>query len=206
MVIREDHITAPLRRFFTQRIFGHSRTLLLAHATNPAPADRGLAARTAALTATIADLRQRQDNLLRELEQSTPSGNHDVNQQWRTGIQTRFAAVLAELRTKQELLAELHRQAQARPSVDPTLLEAIPQEHIDLARLPEDQQRRLYDAFHLELRYNDLTRELGLRVTITGQTAAELGATVAGIMGHVHADPQRARGGSRTRTPCGSRF
>jgi hypothetical protein len=139
--------------------------------------------------------------------------NDDFDQQWRAGIQTRFVAILAEQRTKQELLAELHRQAQAQPSVDLSLLEAIPQENIDLARLPEDQQRRLYDTFHLELRYNDRTREFGLRVTITGETAAELGATVAGIAGQpapsgsgrqrtapddLVAGALRARGGSRT--------
>jgi hypothetical protein len=127
--------------------------------------------------------------------------------------ETLGGAILAELRTKQELLAELNRQAQARPSVDLSLLEAIPQDDIDLARLPEDQQRRLYDAFHLEIRYNDLTRELDLRVTITGDTVAELGITVAAIVGRPApsagdgqrtapgdrvADALRARGGSRT--------
>jgi hypothetical protein len=179
----------------------------------PASADGKLARRTAALRATIAGLQQRQQALIRELEQFAPSGNDDFDQQWRAGIQTRFVAILAEQRTKQELLAELHRQAQAQPSVDLSLLEAIPQENIDLARLPEDQQRRLYDAFHLELRYNDRTREFGLRVTITGETAAELGATVAGIAGQpapsgsgrqrtapddLVAGALRARGGSRT--------
>jgi hypothetical protein len=83
---------------------------------------------------------------------------------------------------------------------------------------------KFYDAFHLELRYNDLTSELDIRVTITGDTAAELAATVEAAIeqssqseqraanhpDRTHHDPRadalRARGGGRTRTPCGSRF
>jgi hypothetical protein len=45
----------------------------------------------------------------------------------------------------------------------------------------EERQRHLLDAFHLELRYNDLTSELDLRVTITESTAAELCATVQAV-------------------------
>jgi hypothetical protein len=102
VVVREDHIVTPLRRFFEQRIFGQSRSLLLTHSTDPASADGELAARTATLKAKIASLHQRQENLIRELEQFEPSGNDGFDQQWRSGIQTRFAAILAQLRTKQE--------------------------------------------------------------------------------------------------------
>ena len=63
-----------------------------------------------------------------------------------------------------------------------SLLDTVPHANINLDRLPEERQRRLYDAFHLELRYNDLTSELDLRVTITGETATELGATVQAIL------------------------
>jgi hypothetical protein len=46
-----------------------------------------------------------------------------------------------------------------------------------------DRQRRLCDVFHLELRYNGLTSELGLRVTIAADTATALGATVHAVLG-----------------------
>jgi hypothetical protein len=49
-------------------------------------------------------------------------------------------------------------------------------------RLPQAQQRRLFDAFHLELHYNDITNELDTRVTITGDTATTLGATVQAVL------------------------
>src|SRR4051812_5548439 len=57
-----------------------------------------------------------------------------------------------------------------------------PTTNLAVSRLPDGQQRRLFDAFHLELRYDDRTSELDLRVTITGDTAAVLSATVQGIL------------------------
>jgi hypothetical protein len=42
--------------------------------------------------------------------------------------------------------------------------------HPDKVRRQE-QGRGLYDAFHLDLRYSDLTSALDLRVTTTGETA-----------------------------------
>ena len=55
-------------------------------------------------------------------------------------------------------------------------------EQVDLLRLDEDHQRRVFDAFHLEMRYNALDRTLKIRVTITGDTAPTLAAAVAAIV------------------------
>ena len=212
VVVREDEITAPLRRFFEQRVFGDGRDLLLARAIDEPTTDDGSAVRAAALTAEIDRLQQRQDNLVRELESFEPSGDDDFDQAWRSGIQARFRAILTEQRQKREQLADLAQQSKTRPAVDLSLLDEIPQTHIDLARLPEDRQRRVYDAFHLELAFNDLTSELDIRIMITGDTVAELAATVqAATETAPHEDdlvagPLRARGGTRTRTPLGNRF
>src|SRR4051794_10221067 len=88
-----------------------------------------------------------------------------------------------EQRKKSYQLAELTQQSQSRPTTNPALLESVPQTNIDVSRLPEDRQRRQFDAFHLELRYHELTRQLDIRVTITGDTATELSATVEAILG-----------------------
>ena len=66
------------------------------------------------------------------------------------------------------------------------------------------------------LRYHDDTGQLDMRATLTGDTAAELGATNRAVLGQPAdaytgengvGDALRARGGSRTRTPLGgSRF
>ena len=64
------------------------------------------------------------------------------------------------------------------------------------ARLPEDRQRRLYDAFHLELRYDHITGELSA-VIVTRRLAA---VEAIGNATNVRAEALRARGGIRTRT------
>jgi site-specific DNA recombinase len=224
VVVREDVIMEPLARFFQRRVFGDGRDHLLARSINERTGSDGDAARAAALTAEIAGLQQRQDNLVRELESFEPSGDDDFDRAWRSGLQARFRAILAEQRQKKEHQADLARQSRTRPVADLSLLEMIPQAHTDLGRLPEDRQRRVYDAFHLELRYNDLSGELDIRVTITGDTATELAATVkaateqsshlgtpgstepAPVRDDLVAEALRARGGTRTRTPRGSRF
>jgi hypothetical protein len=94
---------------------------------------------------------------------------------WRAIIQTRPWKVAGA----GPIWTKLSRPACSISSscTDLSLLDVVPQAHIDLDRLPKDRQRRVYDAFHLELRYNDLTSELDIRVTITGDSAAALAVT-----------------------------
>jgi hypothetical protein len=95
-----------------------------------------LAARTAKLAAEIDDLSRRQANLINELERLQPSGDTDVDQAWRHGVQRRFASSVTEQRKKQELLAQLHREQQGTTRPDIDVLDHIPQRDIDIARLP----------------------------------------------------------------------
>jgi hypothetical protein len=125
--------------------------------------------------------------LIKELEHLHPSGDPDVDQAWRHGIQTRFAATVAEQRQHQQLLAELDRDRQRTAPVNIGVLDLVPQQNIDLRRLPEDQQRRLYDAFHLELRYNSVRKELVIRVTVTAEIASAVAAAL-GTQSHDHSD------------------
>jgi hypothetical protein len=48
--------------------------------------------------------------------------------------------------------------------------------------LPEDSQRRLYDAFHLELRYNALCGEAIIRISIDAETAPALTQAVNAVL------------------------
>jgi site-specific DNA recombinase len=213
VIVREEEIVAPLSRFFEQRIFGEGRALFLAQEAGEPTVNDGLAERQAKLIAEITNLQQRQTKLIAELEQFEPSGDDDFDRAWRSGIQDRFRGILAEQKTRKSELAEIQRKDQKAIEVDPALLESLPQTSIKISRLPEDRQRRLFDAFHLELRYHEDTGQLDIRVTLTGDTAAELGATVRAALGQPEdgengvGDALRARGGSRTRTPFwGSRF
>ncbi|UWZ39766.1 hypothetical protein Drose_17005 [Dactylosporangium roseum] len=206
----------PLAAFFEQRVFGASRKVLLGAAVDHDSVDTDLARQKAALVAEIRDIQERQARLIQELENLKPSGDPEVDEAWRSGIQTRFAATVAEQCTKKELLGELVRKEKAAAPVDLDLLDVLPQGRVDLNRLPEEQQRRIYDAFHLELRYNAHRREVTIRVSITGETAPILAATIETILderaqtqktgseanasdpGEVVADALRAPGRTRT--------
>jgi site-specific DNA recombinase len=187
--------------FFAQRVFGASRKTYLTAATasSTTRSDSQLATRTAKLAAEIEDLSRRQQNLINELERLQPSGDPDVDEAWRHGIQHRFASTVAEQRKKRELLAELHREQQAPTRPDITVLDDIPHCDIDITRLPDDQQRRIYDAFHLELRYNTVRNEATIRVTVTSGTAPALAAAV-GKSGYPHR-PNRPETGTDAPIP-----
>jgi hypothetical protein len=122
----------------------------------------------------------------------------DVDQAWRHAIQRRFASTVTEQRNKQELLAQLHReqQAAARPDID--VLDDIPRRNIDIARLPDDQQRRIYDAFRLELRYNAVRNEAIIRVTVTSGTASAIAGTAGKAIDRLN--PGRPEAGTNTPT------
>jgi hypothetical protein len=98
----------------------------------------------------------------------------EVDDAWRGGIQTRFAANITEQRAKTKLLAEITREQQDNAPPDLNLLDAVPLTNIDITLLPEDTQRRLYDSFHLEVRYHAPRREAILRITIDAETAPSL--------------------------------
>ncbi len=198
MTIREDKIIPVLDQFFEQRIFGEQRADLLAPSGGSSGSNDDVTALTAALADDIADLQRRQYNLLAELEQFEPSGGHDFDQAWRSGVQARFQTTVAALKAQNAQRAKLSQQRRKPAKINPVLLEVVPQAIVAVSRLPQKQQRRLFDAFHLELRYNHLTSDLDIQVTITGRTADALGATVQGIIAgstdeEFAADPPNAR-------------
>ena len=117
LLIREDVLLDPIARFFTQRVFGPNRKILLADTLpTPASANPELQARRIAIQAEITELQRRQTNLMRELETLAPSGDADVDAAWRAGIQARFAANIAEQRTKTKLLTAITRASGAPSS------------------------------------------------------------------------------------------
>jgi site-specific DNA recombinase len=193
VLVREDQLMEPLATFFDQRVFGASRKIMLGAAVEQAAVDTSVAQRKAVLVAEIRDLQERQARLINELEVLKPTGDPDVDDAMRTGIQTRFKDIVTEQRSKKELLAELTREERANAPADVDLLDLLPQGRINLDRLPEDQQRRIYDAFHLELRYNAHRRDVTIRVSITGETAPILTATIETIMNE---HPQTQKTGS----------
>ena len=193
--VREDLIIDPIAQFFAQRIFGQARKRLLGDTLPTARQDDQLVARRAVVQAELTDLQQRQNNLIRELERLQPSGDSDVDEAWRRSIQSRFAANAAEQRAKNRLLAEIAREERAQAPLNIDLIDALPITAVDITSLPEDQQRRLYDAFHFEVRYDLPNNAVILRATIEADTVPALAGAVAEVHAQ-HSPPTADRLGS----------
>jgi site-specific DNA recombinase len=186
--VRQDLLLHAVHDFFAQRIFGPHR-----HEHLNARLGRGsnrsiesLAdARQAKLRSTLAELKRRQDNLMQQLEEHRPTGDADIDREYRGSIQDRIAELIKQRRDAQTQLAQL--SADSRPSgTDTSLLDELSQLPIRLAELPESLQRRLYDAFQLQIRYNKPRHEVMLRVTVQEETVRTLTAAAANTGGLPH--------------------
>src|SRR6185369_5452371 len=75
--------------------------------------------------------------------------------------------VVKTRRTKMEELATLNTKHKTQ-TINPDLIDQLPEIDFDLGQLPEAHQRRLFDAFQLELRYNKIHHQLTIRATVRG--------------------------------------
>jgi site-specific DNA recombinase len=179
--VREDKLLALVRSFFARRIFGPDRDALLTADPVETPAlDDPTAARRKAIGATIRDLERQQANVVRELREHQPTGDADIDRQWRTQLRESFAEIAAQQKVQQARLAELAAQSD-KPCGDPRLLDHLPVVEADLRKLPEDIERDLYAAFQLQVRYHHPSRRVTLRVTIDGDAIPKLTATSQSI-------------------------
>jgi site-specific DNA recombinase len=184
--VREDRILPVIGDFFAERILGPSRHLFLPDPTTPTDTpDPDAEAEAAALRTRLDQLRRAQDNLFTQLETFQPTGDPDIDDEWRQSLQRRFAALANERRTLAQRLTDLTRPAAPpEPELDPRgLLAQIPCTTHDLTALPEPDQRQLYDAFHLQARYHHEHRHLTLRVTINASTVHDLAAMITNVTG-----------------------
>ena len=155
--------------------------------TRPAPAEPEVdASRLGTLRTQIKTLERQQTNLVGELQTYQPLGDAEADQEWRAQLRRAFADLAAQRKAAQAELAALttRRPADHDPA-DPTLLDAFPIIDSDLASLPEELERELYDSFHLQIRYHQPTRRATLRVTINGGTIDQLARTSQQISAHV---------------------
>jgi site-specific DNA recombinase len=75
-------------------------------------------------------------------------------------------------------LATLTNRPNRHVTNDPGLLDQLPLVEANLARLPEEIERELFDAFQLQIRYYQPTR----RVTIDGETIPKITNATQKIM------------------------
>ncbi len=190
--VREDKLLELVRRFFSRRIFGPEREALLvaSRAEEPVVED-GTAARATALRSKIRDLERQQANVVKELREYRPTGDEDIDQQWRGQLRDSFAEIAAQRKSLEAQLSGLTTRPEAPTLGDPRLLDRLPIIETDLGRLPEDVERELFDGFQLQVRYHQPTRRVTLRVTIDGEAIPRLTATSRTIMSptDAHATP-----------------
>lgn len=169
--VREEALCTPVSRFFATHVFGPDRRTHLKAALEAARVADGTGDRTAkerpALEQAIKAIGERQARLIRTLADGGP--DPDQEREFRDAIRQEHATLGTQRTELAEQLARLEAPKQAaHPADTAALLDALPYLNVDLARVPEELQRRLYNAFVLEVRYSRPREEVTLRVTIPG--------------------------------------
>jgi hypothetical protein len=104
LTIRERLILPALGTFFTDHILGPERlTRLDLTPGTPPVQDRGLHT----LRAQLTKLDRAQHNLIAQLEAYQPTGDDDLDTDWRTNLQKRFATISTQRRQTAARIADL---------------------------------------------------------------------------------------------------
>ncbi|MFI9080771.1 recombinase family protein [Streptomyces sioyaensis] len=196
--VSEKILLNAVHWFFGDRVLGPSRTELLRAqlaATTPACAaeDTQKAER---LRKEIKTIERRKERLLDELDDHEDDGDPETSREFRRSIRERFDR---HERKRRELLTQLHQHEQSgtgEEQQNADLIDLLPRLGTSLAKLPEAEQRRLYDAFQLEVHYLRPRREIQLQVTVPAATADELSRLTQQVVA-----PLTAAGGG-TDQPC----
>jgi site-specific DNA recombinase len=148
--------------------------------------------RPAQLTRELIGLQRRQDNLIDQLENFEATGDTDADREYRQTIQRRFAELTITRRAKQSELDQI--KIDTPPSGDDAdLLDQTPQLQADMTELPESLERQLYDAFHLDVRYNRARHEATIQATIREDTIMTLTEATQDCLGLLHIGCTRRR-------------
>jgi site-specific DNA recombinase len=163
--VREDGLLDGLHQLLDERVFGPDRRELLAaelgHETTQRRDDH--AARRAALERAIAQIGERQDRLIATLET-----RDDATGALFDRVRDRMDTLERERTAKVAALRELDQAAE--PASDPGLLDALPTTTIDWTDVPAEFQRDLFDALHVQIRYDRTTNTAHGQVTLVGDT------------------------------------
>ncbi len=184
MMVREERLMPHIADLFADRVFGPDRRFHLAGRLQAAPGGAEQEAREAErarLVKAAEDLERRQQRLIQSLAGGTggdSDDDEDAERQFRDAIRAEHAALGRKLKTHRSRLAELAATPATTLAADEALLDALPHLALDVTRLPDAEQRRLFDAFNLELRYSRAREDLHLQVTLRA-AAIEAQRTVA---------------------------
>jgi site-specific DNA recombinase len=163
--VREDSLVDGLTAFLGNHVFGRYRRELLDASlrTIDANAQRDRRTMIAALRRSIADAEAKSKRLVRSLEVTD-----DVDQEFIRDINERRAELRSQRETLERQLVEAEDEVRRAPN--PALLDYLPVTAVDLAEMPDELSRRLFEALRLEIRYDYPTRIATCRVTLLGDT------------------------------------
>jgi site-specific DNA recombinase len=184
--VREDPLLAAVAEFFSKRLLGPDRMMLMA--ADLAGIDQQAAtdhsAELEAVRGALDEISRRQDRLIHTLEtQDDPTGAVFAR------VQDRIRFLEAERRTKLQTLAVLEATNDLKESqVD--LLEELPLLDIDLLNVPDDILRRLFEAFRLVIRYDRPEHHAVVQATIADGTADHLDSTVVPLVHRQYHEPE----------------
>ncbi|WP_419997799.1 recombinase family protein [Streptomyces boninensis] len=199
--IREEILLEHVANFFALRVFGPDRRTYLEPGLSAASrtTEREVhAEQRAKIERAIADLQEKQSRLIQSLatggDPTAPDSDPDAERAFRDAIRHEHAALGKQAQVLSRQLTELRTEsAPTTPSpCNAALLDCLPQIDIDLATLSEQTQRRLYDAFGLEIRYHRHREELTLRVSLAASLLDELVSVTREL------DPGNKKSGTRT--------
>jgi site-specific DNA recombinase len=163
--VREDTLLDAVTEFLAHQVFGRYRHHLLDANLRQLDqaAQREHTHQTALARRAITDNETKSKRLVRSLELAD-----DIDRRLIRDINERRTELRAEHDQLTRHLAELQDQIHNAPN--PALLDQLPVTHLDLAELPDELSRRLFEVLRLQIRYDHTTRQATCRITLTGDT------------------------------------
>ncbi|MFD2468898.1 recombinase family protein [Amycolatopsis silviterrae] len=170
--IQERYFVDGPAAFLSSRVFGRYRQRLLEANLQAVDEDaqQGSQKKIAALRRSIADTEAKSKRLLRSLEVA-----EDVDQELIRDINERRAELRAEREQFERQLVTAEDEVKLAPN--PALLGFLPMAAVDLAAMPDQLSRRLFESLRLEIRCDYKQRTATCRVTLLGDTINLVAAT-----------------------------
>ena len=173
LYVHEEALLDGVNRFFLARVFGEERESLLYALTDhqAASAATEQERRARDLEAAIQDVDKRRSRQVRALELS------DDDEGFIREVRCRVAELGVE---RARLVTSLDAlNAERPPTVDPTLIRALPIEQINLATLDHELRFKLFRLFRLEVRYDKLSNRADCTITLTRQALPTLQSEIS---------------------------
>lgn len=163
--VREDSLLDGLNRFLSTQVFGAARHYLLDRDLRSLDTAerRAREERLGSLRTAIKDAESKRKRLVRNLELIEKPDKEFIRD-----INERRAELQAQKENLEQQMAELEEQVYQAPN--PDLLSRLPVAPVDLALMPDELSRRLFEALRLEIHYDGVTNEAMCRITLTGDT------------------------------------